>query len=245
MAAPAGPSGIPGAEIPDRIADAPAPEPILTEPAPAVSTPTQPTAATDPALLAVLDRNNRLLDAIITRPPPTTAEPREPELSASPPDPITDPQGHAKWVDQRISRAEKSADRKIAESRAEIQNQQAMAELWQDFQREHPDESRLPELVMRALETETAGTFKISGDTSALKTRVAERVRERLVIARGGATVPSPTPATTTPAVTPPNRTAGITGGSAPPAPATPKAPEKIKSFTEQIKEAQLKSPYF
>lgn len=233
-------SGLPSAEIgsdPGRDASA--------APAPAAS----PGPSADPVLLEVLERNNRLLDAIITRPvePASTGGARpslEPDLPAAPPDPVIDPQGHARWVSERISRAERTAERRIAESRAEMENRQAMAELWQDFQREHPDEARLPELVLRALEVETNGTLRIGGDPSALKRRVASRVRERLALVSGSNPGASGSPAASSPA--PSNRTAGITGGSSP---AAPKAPEKseepVKGFADQIKDLQIKSPYF
>lgn len=231
------------APISPELSGAPAP---AIEPAAAPGGSAAPApGVTDPALIDVLERNNRLLDAIITRPPAAApaaaAPPPEPDIPASPPDPVIDPQGHARWVSARIERAERVAQRSIEQSRAEIESRQAMAELWQDFQREHPEEARLPELVLRALEVETNGTLRIGSDPSALKQRVAARVRERLSLVRGAqAGAPAASAATAA------NRTAGITGGSAPAAPKAPeKAEEPVRGFADQIKEMQIKSPYF
>jgi len=180
-------------------------------PAPAAAQPAQPVAEPE-VRRSDIDSLSRRLDALLTQPREAPAAP-PPGVSLPPqaPDPVLDPAGHSKWVEDRIEAV-------ASRERRAVEEQQSSQRFWSQWQNENQDIAPVAgELATRTLD---AIIYENQGrrptDEAALRRQITERVRNHPLIKNYK-------PGEQPPAAI---RTGGTGGPSGAPKPAATPAPE-------------------
>lgn len=229
------------------------------EPAP-VETPAPPTPSIDPIELARVRAQNeergRIIDNILAhRPEPAATAPRAPQAppapSRVPPDAATDPDGFARWLDQRDAYQAHQLEQRIAQQDARTQETLQLNALWQEIVSEDAAFARANERTFTDVFRKLGGHLPPGADPQEFKAYLVSRVRS---LAGTPATpapaadpaAPAPAPTTAQPAATA-NRTGGLSSVSSP-APTRKKPDDNIdpnRGLLDDLTDVQMRNGYF
>ena len=193
------------------------------------------------ALEARLAERGDTLNALIERrPEPAAPAPRREPVAPADPGPMPsaadEPEKFAKWLEARDARRDFNTKQEIEALRRSHDDEGLRIQLWNDFQRLHPDQAKDPDLVAAAFQTTTGG--KIPTDRAGQE-RMMKDVAERL----GGSAKPKEDTRSNGKEA---DRTGGLSGGSRSRGTRrTPEDAKKTKNLKTQIQDRQAKSPFF